>query len=254
VSFRHNGDNGRLILNSVRCDRTILSIVRSLAIQHFPVFSRDLEQLVADIAIGTLSGEYGKPVRLSAKKVNAIHDALPCVFQAEARFAQVPRFGLILNRQPKACLYKIEHLLTAGNCGSSKEPTTRKRKPPDLRNDRGLPVYFATRTGDRGRGTPGWLARDVGDWARNCDRTPRRRLDFGAGVLWARAGRFPAHGSRQGQGEGDVRAWGSTAERRFFGGGRRAFLGEERTHQRFAAHRIHRSRRRRNVARTAVPD
>ena len=66
----------------------ILSIIRSLAVQHFPVFARDLEQLVADIAIDTLLGESRKPVCLSAKKVNAVHDTLPRVFQAEARFAQ----------------------------------------------------------------------------------------------------------------------------------------------------------------------
>jgi hypothetical protein len=87
-----------------------LSIIRSPAVQHFPVFARDLEQLVADFAIRTLSGQSRKPLCLSAKKVNAVHDALPRVFQAEARFAQVPRLGLILKRQPKARLYKIEHL------------------------------------------------------------------------------------------------------------------------------------------------
>ena len=86
-----------------------LGVIRSLAVQHFPVFARDLEQLVADVAISTLSGESRKPVCLSAKKVNAIHDALPRVFQAEARFAQVPRLGPNLNRRPKARLYKIEH-------------------------------------------------------------------------------------------------------------------------------------------------
>ena len=34
-----------------------LGVIRSLAVQHFPVFARDLEQLVADVAISTLSGE-----------------------------------------------------------------------------------------------------------------------------------------------------------------------------------------------------
>jgi hypothetical protein len=33
----------------------------------------------------------------------------------------------------------------------------RKRKPPDLRNDRGLPVYFANRTGRGIGGCPAGL-------------------------------------------------------------------------------------------------
>ena len=36
-----------------------------------------------------------------------------------------------------------------------------KKKPPDLRDDRGL-SYFASRRGRGGRGMPGWLALNLG--------------------------------------------------------------------------------------------
>src|SRR6266496_4305989 len=64
-----------------------------------------------------------------------------------------------------------------------------KKKPPDLRNDRGLSGYVCQPdwVGGRGEGGPAGLARDVGDWLRNCHGTPRRMFDW-------RRGRRPAMG------------------------------------------------------------
>ena len=60
----------------------------------------------------------------------------------------------------------------------------RKRKPPDFATTGGFQLPCQPGVGDRGIvGTPGWLARDVEDWPRNCHRTPRRRLDVGRGRL-----------------------------------------------------------------------